>query len=461
MPFDTPIFLFYFLPAALVTFFVCSRFNVNLPVLAISLVFYAWGEPLFVFCVLISAVFDWSAMRMFKPGDPLFRTAVALCVAQNVGLLVIFKYANFVAANLQHYVSFPFFQILLPLGISFIAFEKITYVVDIARRVAVPARSLLDYLAYVFLFPKLIAGPIVKYHDIAAQLYSRTIVLHDVVVGATRACFGLAKKVLIADNAGDIANLAFSRNPAELSGGDAWIGAAAFALQIYFDFSGYSDIAIGLARVLGFRLQENFNYPYLADNFTEFWRRWHISLSSWIREYVYIPLGGNRLGAARTYANLWIAFLLSGAWHGANWTFILWGAYHGFFLAADKLFWLRASAAYPALVRRIVTLVLVMIGWVLFRAPSAEHAGLYLSKMIRLEDGAPMPYLQNEPFVFAGIGILLVLLPWTALYWRARDWWTSVRWRTDAELAAAILLLVVSIGKIAASSLSVFIYFRF
>lgn len=465
MPFDTPLFLFFFLPFALIVFYVFSRFSVNLPIVVVSLIFYAWGEPLFVFVVLASAVFDWVAMRLFKPDMPVFGVIMTLCVVQNVSLLLVFKYANFVAGNLNQWfpghLGFLTVTILLPLGISFIVFEKITYVVDIGRRTAEPASSLTDYLAYVFLFPKLIAGPIVKYHEIAEQLRSRAVVRDDIVCGASRACFGLAKKVLIADNAGDIANMVFSRDPHLLGFAECWIGAVAFSLQIYFDFSAYSDIAIGLARVMGFRLRENFNYPYMSLNFTEFWRRWHISLSSWIREYVYIPLGGNKLGSARTYANLWIAFLLSGAWHGASWNFILWGAYHGLFLAADKAFWLRASSYLPLFVQRSLTLVLVVIGWVLFRSKDIQQAKTYLVTMFNPLAESLMPYVKNEPLAFAGIGLVLVFLPWTSLYWRVRERWLGWSWHQVCELFAAALLLVFCVGKIAASSHNVFLYFRF
>jgi alginate O-acetyltransferase complex protein AlgI len=327
MQFDSPIFFLGFLPVAIALIFLSPRRYSNVAIIILSLVFYTWGEPKFALVVVASAAFDWTLARYMnrvpQSSSPRLRRLLLLAtVVGNVSLLVYYKYLGFLVGNLDKALSlagantFAIPSIALPIGVSFVVFEKITYVVDIYRGVALPAESFLDYLAYILLFPKLLAGPIVKYHEIVDQLRVRPKNLDDVREGATRFCYGMGKKVLIADLSGDIANAVFALPIAQLSFGQAWLGALAFSVQIYFDFSAYSDMAIGIARVLGFRLRENFNYPYTAQNITEFWRRWHISLSSWIREYIYIPLGGSRVGTVRTYVNLTVAFLLSGFWHG-------------------------------------------------------------------------------------------------------------------------------------------------
>lgn len=262
----------------------------------------------------------------------------------------------------------------LPLGVSFIVFEKITYLVDLYRGTARPAASLLDYLNYVFLFPKLLAGPIVKYHDIAPQLARPSHRYEDVRDGLIRFIQGLAKKTVVADTLAPVADQIFALQRHELDPGRAWLGLLCFTLQIYYDFSGYSDMAIGLARILGFRLLENFDHPYLATSFTDFWRRWHISLSTWIKEYLYIPLGGNRVSTARSYFNLCLCFLLSGLWHGASWNFLLWGGAHGAALVADRAFWLRWQRALPPAVNRALTFALVMLTWVFFRCGTLQAA---------------------------------------------------------------------------------------
>ena len=384
MLFSSPLFLFAFFPAFLAAYFLLPRRFQNTVLLGASLFFYSWAEPRFVFVVLISALFDYllgrgihalPSDRESPPQRALRRRGLlTLGIVSNLGLLVYFKYANFFLSSVDaafrtlHLHPFPLLEIALPVGISFIVFEKITYLVDLYRGTGIPARHLTSYLLYVFFFPKLLAGPIIKYHDIAPQLEKRTVTLDDVVYGMTRFCLGLAKKLLLADALGGVADHIFAMPNHAIGTRNAWLGLICFTLQIFFDFSGYSDMAIGMARVVGFRLMENFNSPYIAANFTEFWRRWHISLSTWIREYLYIPLGGNRISVPRTYLNLWLCFFASGLWHGARWTFVLWGAYQGTFMALDKLFWLNASKRLPHLVNVALCFFFVMLGWVLFRA---------------------------------------------------------------------------------------------
>ena len=312
-----------------------------------SSIFYGWSEPIFLWVVLVSALMDWLLGKYIftlPHGRGRRKLLVAIGVVSNLGLLVYAKYTAFGIQNLN--VLLPHLgigrltvpSIALPLGVSFIVFEKITYLVDLYRGVARPAVSLLDYLNYVLLFPKLLAGPIVKYHDIAAQLSRPSHRYEDVREGLIRLLYGLGKKVLIADSLAPVADEAFKLPAGSLDAGTAWLGLACFTLQIFFDFSGYSDMAIGMSRILGFKLLENFRDPYLATSFTDFWRRWHISLSSWIKEYLYIPLGGSRVSTARSYVNLCICFLLSGLWHGASWNFVTWGCFHGLVLVVDRAF---------------------------------------------------------------------------------------------------------------------------
>ena len=470
MIFSSPLFLFGFLPLFLLIYHAVPAAARNAALLVASLLFYAWGEPVFVFLALASALGDLAIGHlMLRTREPSGRRVLlALGIAANIGLLVYFKYANFAVANLQA-VAKSWFQldlpgiaaIALPIGISFIVFEKITYLVDLYRGTGVPARNPLDYLTYVFLFPKLLAGPIVKYHDIAPQLATRPRRLDDLTAGLTRFALGLAKKVLLADPLGEIVALTFG--PFGPDGFRlAWIGAIAFGLQIFFDFSGYADMAIGLARIAGFRLMENFDRPYLAVGFGDFWRRWHISLSSWIREYLYIPLGGDRVGRVRLTVNLWICFLASGLWHGAAWTFLAWGTYHGLFLTLDRLFLKRWLGRLPRIVAIGLTFLAVTIGWVLFRADSLTAAVTYLQIMASPWRGPTRVTLISPDLRFVmAAGLVLCFLPGLDRFDRA------ARWVGDRPLARAgaqtllLALFLITLGKAITATFQPFLYFRF
>jgi alginate O-acetyltransferase complex protein AlgI len=462
MLFYSPLFLFAFLPLCLAAFALARGRARNAVLLLASLLFYAWGEPRFVFIAVASAGLDYLICRQIdrRRGEQAARRWLTLGIVLNLGLLAYFKYVDFFLASANDLLArlgaapMPLLQIALPIGVSFVVFEKITYLVDVYRGAGKPARSFASYLLYVLLFPKLLAGPIVKYKDIDAQLRAHPSRMDDLVEGMRRFLLGLAKKVLLADSVGEIANLAFGLPPGQVGFANAWLGALCFTLQIYLDFSAYSDMAIGLARMFGFRLHENFNQPYLATSFTDFWRRWHISLSTWIRDYLYLPLGGNQVGPLRRHANLWLCFLLSGLWHGANWTFVIWGAYHGLFLTLDKLGWLQVAKRLPVVVNVAITFLLAVIGWVIFRAQSLDHIGTMLGSMLNPTRGGA--YLDTPPYVWLAVvvGLAISFVPRQAVLP------LITRWRLVADWAL-LALAVWAIGKSVTVTFQPFLYFRF
>jgi alginate O-acetyltransferase complex protein AlgI len=438
--------------------------------LAASLFFYAWAEPIFLFWALGSAFLDWILGEVIsRRAEPAVRkAAVTLGVIANVALLAYFKYANFFWANLVEVLknlgisSSPFLHVALPIAISFIVFEKITYLVDLYREDGRRADSLLTYMLYVFYFPKLLAGPIIRYRDIDEQLRQREVTWVDFRDGIIRFLFGLAKKVLIADQLGHLADEIFRLPAQQLDMSMAWVGVFCFTAQIYFDFSGYSDMAIGLSRTFGFRLKENFRQPYTAVNFTDFWHRWHISLSTWIRNYLYIPLGGNRHSIARTYFNLCLCFFLSGLWHGAAWTFIIWGLYHGTMLIADRLFWKEWQKHLPKIVNVAITFFLVMLSWVIFRADSLNRIGIYFRAMFIPQQVEPNLLWVSPDIVFTlAVAYFIIFLPLVPRYERVLSWYESLALRRTFELATAYGLFVFALARIAATSFQAFIYFRF
>jgi alginate O-acetyltransferase complex protein AlgI len=468
--FSSPLFLFAFLPTLLLAYAAVPAGWTNRVVLLASILFYSWGAPAFVGVVLGSALLDLAVVqRMTRSRTEKGRRAwTTLGVALNLAVLVYFKYTNFAVETVRHVaatwldVRVPAVQaIALPIGVSFIVFEKITYIVDVHRGVGAPAKRVGDYLLYVFLFPKLLAGPIVKYHDIESQLARRERSFASASAGLLRFALGLAKKVLLADPMGELADAAFG--PGGTVGFHlSWLGALAFSLQIFFDFSGYSDMAIGLARVFGFRLLENFDRPYLATGFGDFWRRWHISLSTWIRDYLYIPLGGARVSPARLYANLWICFLASGLWHGAAWTFVVWGAYHGLFLTLDRLFARRWLERLPRPAAVLLTFLAVTIGWVVFRAPSLEYAGSYLRVMFSPGAVANRFVLVTpDLYVVLLVGLAVCFGPLMAPWQRLRDRVSGTTYWPTASAAAAAGLFLLSLAKATTVAFHPFLYFRF
>ena len=393
MVFSSFIFLFLFLPLTVLAYFVSPRSYRNTILLISSLIFYAWGAANIIIALLVSCSIDYFLSKKLIPQNKFQsqrKLYLIISVGMNLSLLGFFKYANFFVEQFNNLIDtfggseLTWTTIILPIGISFFTLQKISYLVDVYRGDTAPARNVFDYILYVILFPQLIAGPIVRYLDVANEIIERKTSIDLFLAGLRRFILGLAKKVLIADAMGTVADNIFKLSADQLSTPWAWIGITAYAFQIYFDFSGYSDMAIGLGWIFGFHFKENFMRPYLSLNITEFWRRWHISLSSFMREYVYYPLGGNRGTNFSTYRNLWLVFLVSGLWHGAAWNFIIWGAYHGAFLVFDKVLWLKISERFPKFFNVAITFVIVLFGWVLFRSESLSNALQYAGIMIGL-----------------------------------------------------------------------------
>ena len=461
MVFSSGIFLFLFLPIVLLIYYnplIRSRSFRNIFLFLASIIFYAWGEPVYVLLMLSSIVVNWLFGRCIMAGKN-STVIAALAVVYNLAFLFVFKYLDFAITNCNNLLnlSIPLFGIELPIGISFYTFQAMSYVIDVKRKPELAQRSLLNVGLYIACFPQLIAGPIVRYETVAQQIRERTESWNDVTVGLRRFLWGLAKKVILANNLSKFADLAFDGT--ELSTALAWLGAAAYMLQIYFDFSGYSDMAIGLGRMFGFRFDENFNYPYAASGITDFWRRWHISLSTWFRDYVYIPLGGNRVRPARHILNLFLVWLLTGIWHGANWTFILWGLIYFLLLMLEKYTPLKRV---PKLFGHLYTLLAVCLCWVLFRAPSLSSALEYLKAMfgaapLGIWDGNASIVLTNG-FVYFLLGAILSfpIVPYFAKK-------PFVQKSVVQYLLAFFQLLVflLTIGFILSSSYDPFIYFNF
>src|SRR6478736_9425249 len=396
MVFASPIFLFLFLPLTLAAYFAFPRGWRNGVLLVASLAFYAWGEAPYLALVLGSVAFNFAVGATIGKSGGVARTRwLALGIVGNLTTLAIFKYANFAVGNVNALAPIlamtpiALASIPLPLGISFFTFHAISYVVDVYKGNAHAERNVPRFALYILLFPQLIAGPIIRWRDIASQLPQREERIADFAYGVRRFVLGLGKKVLIANTLGAVADRIFAMPTSELTTPLAWLGLVCYTLQIYFDFSGYSDMAIGLMRMFGFHILENFNYPYIARSIREFWRRWHISLSNWFRDYLYIPLGGNQRGARRAYRNLVVVFLLCGLWHGASWPFVLWGAWHGLFLVAER-------AGVGRMLERLgpmshaYALAVVMGGWVLFRSSTLARADIFYSALLGLGTGDPI-----------------------------------------------------------------------
>ena len=468
MVFTTHIFLFYFLPLFLAVYFVLPRAWRNLWITVASYVFYGWWQPWFVCLMMFTTVMDFTWGKVItRPGatEAQRKLAVAACVVTNLSFLGFFKYYVFAAETLNQLLAavgaeqFRVLKVILPIGISFYTFHSLTYIIDLYRGHATPAKSFTDFSAFVALFPDLVAGPIIRYKTLAEQLTSRSHTLPRFTSGVTIFMVGFAKKILLANPAGQVADTAFlAANPLPL---DAWVGVLAYGFQIYFDFCGYSDMAVGLGRMLGFEFLKNFDAPYRADSITDVWRRWHISLSSVLRDYLYFPLGGNRKGPARTYVNLGVVMLLGGLWHGAKWNFVVWGAYHGLFLGYER--WRGKQSIYqtfPRPVRIGLTFLLMLFSWVLFRADNLTAAWHYFESMFGL-----MPVADTAPLLAASLYTpyrLLVLFVCAFLVFQplqAHDW--AQRPATWPRIALVTPLFFVALMTMYSQAFNPFLYFQF
>lgn len=394
MIFSSSFFLLFFLPVFLLLYHLVNKKFKNLVILVASIFFYSWGAPKFVFVILGSTILDFYIVQKLYRTEKLNIRKLLLfsSVFINLGLLLYFKYSNFFIDNVNTVLAafgeknIKWTAVALPIGISFYTFQTLTYSIDVYRKVHAPLKKVTDYLLYIMSFPQMIAGPIVRFNLVADQITNRVETVDDKLIGFYRFCIGLAKKVLLANVLGEQADLIMGGDLASLNFSTAWLGILCYTFQIYFDFSGYSDMAIGLGRIMGFKFPENFNSPYTSGSITEFWRRWHITLGTFMRDYLYIPLGGSRVSSkARLFFNLWIVFLLSGLWHGASWNFVIWGAYHGLFLIFDRLFLMKFYDKIGRFPSMIITFFIVMIGWVVFRLEDIASINIYLNKLFDLE----------------------------------------------------------------------------
>ena len=484
MVFSSAIFLCYFLPALILLYVLTPKKAKNFVLLLASVFFYMWEAPKFIFVIIGTTLIDFflvQRMEVSKNNNER-KLLLVVSVIVNLGLLVYFKYSNFFIENVNallgavgFHSTIPWTKLILPIGISFYTFETLTYVVDVYRRVHKPLKNFWDYQLYIILFPKLIAGPIIRYHDIADQITDRSANDNSTerLLGFYRFVLGLSKKVIIANALGEFADHVYGNevlklealHPANLSAATAWLAALSYTFQLYFDFSGYSDMAIGLGRMLGFHFPENFNNPYISQSITEFWRRWHMTLGAWMRNYLYIPLGGNRVSTKRLYFNLWLVFLLSGLWHGASWNFVLWGAWHGLFLVIERAFLLRYLEKAGRLISNAYAFLVVLIGWIFFRVETFGAAWGYVKAMFGAGSGTESYAPDREWMILTSLAVLFAFFLYLPKGDRIQDTVYGVRnpnnfthiWLT---LACGVLF-ILSLSFVTASNFNPFIYFRF
>ena len=467
MLFSSAAFLYSFLPLTIAVYFLMPRRLKNAALLLMSLIFYAWGEPRYVVLMVLSITQGYIFARLIgkSRGTKKAKAYLIISLVLSLGMLGVFKYANFFAESFAAVFGLKIaaLNIALPIGISFYTFQLISYVIDVYRADVEPQRDYVAFAAYISMFPQLIAGPIVRYSDVAAEIKQRTVTTEDIAAGLRRFCFGMGKKVLIANTLAYTADKVFALDSAAINAPIAWLGAVCYLMQIYFDFSGYSDMAIGLGRAFGFTFRENFMYPYCAASMQDFWRKWHISLSTWFKEYVYIPLGGNRRGKLRTGLNKLIVFLLTGLWHGASWNFAVWGLYHGAFLMAESYGALKPNR-WPKALRHIYTVIAVTVGFVIFRAETLGQAWLIISKMFTgwtfdTALGAQLSLLLSPLCSAALIASVFACMPYAS---SIASRYTANRPRFGyAVYLAAFALFVVCIACLSTASYNPFIYFRF
>ena len=485
MVFSSNVFLLYFMPAFFLVYFLMPRKIRNYVLLLASLIFYAWGAPEFIIQLVVSTIANYFIVKAMckteKPKAKKWLCALSICIS--LGLLLFYKYGNFTMENinallgLTGHAPMTWTRILLPIGISFFSFQSVTYTLDTYRGVNKPLEKLTDYVLYITMFPQLIAGPIVRYRDVAEQIRQRESTMADRMQGFYRFVIGLSKKILIADVIGlcvdnVLGPSALSASQvgevmtriAALDTGTAWLIALAYTFQIYFDFAGYSDMAIGLGRIMGFKFPENFDNPYTSRSITEFWRRWHMTLGAFIMNYLYIPLGGNRKGTRRMYLNLWLCFLLSGLWHGASWNFVIWGALNGLFICLDKLFLGKVMKKIGKIPSVILTFLTVCVIWMFFRIDDLGLAWTFVTRMFAFDfngftfDGNALVYTT---MVVAALFSFLTLFGWGKKL-EQKVYYTDYTGRQHIGVwIVAALMFIFCVAALNASSFSPFIYFRF
>ena len=478
MVFSTPIFMFYFLVITLLAYYVVPRRGRNVVLLVSSLIFYFWGEQIYVVIMFLSTAIDFTHGLLVerckaRGNDRGARMAVASSIIFNLALLGFFKYWNFIAGSFAAagldfmpaiaYIHLPFMKPIpfhLPIGISFYTFQTMSYTIDVYRGDARAQRSILNFGTFVTLFPQLIAGPIIKYKDLGDQINERTCSTEKFASGVQIFMVGLGKKLLIANNVGALWDSYKAMALPDLTVAGAWLGVLAFTFQIYFDFSGYSDMAVGLGRMLGFEFLPNFNYPYISKSITEFWRRWHISLSTWFREYLYIPLGGNRCSKPRWIFNLFVVWAATGIWHGANWTFLLWGLYFFVLLILEKFVLLKPLERAPAVVGHVYTMLLVMVSWAIFAIEDLGHLGGYLRVMFGL-GGVPLADGAFGYYLTSYLPVLCLAAAASTPLGRAayRSMGAKLQYAACTVLVAAGLL--IGTAYLVASTYNPFLYFNF
>ncbi|GAA0126644.1 MBOAT family protein [Clostridium sp. CTA-19] len=468
MVFSSLIFLFVFLPVTLLVYYISPKRIRNLVLLIFSLIFYAWGEPVYIGIMLFSTVFDYTngiLIDKYRDNKSKARLVLIISMVINLGILAFFKYYGFFIANVNGLLGLNLVAKTLPLpvGISFYTFQTMSYTIDVYLDKIPVQNNIISFGAYVTMFPQLVAGPIVKYGEVAKQIDNRHETLEKFGEGCELFIVGLAKKVLLANNIGIIWTTIKNTPINDVTVIGAWLGIIAFTFQIYFDFSGYSDMAIGLGKMLGFDFMKNFNYPYISKSITEFWRRWHISLGSWFREYVYIPLGGNRVSLAKHLRNLFIVWFLTGLWHGASWNFIVWGLYFGCILVIEKMFLLKWLEKMPGFIANLYAMVLVIIGWVFFDVETLNSALKYIKVMFGLNSN-PLMDSMTMYYLTTNIGLIIaVIICSTPILKRLVDF-IKIKLKTLKIVilpSIYLIMLVISVAYLVNETYNPFLYFRF
>ena len=468
MLFSSMTFLFVFMPLVMAVYFLSKKEIRNYVLLIASIIFYAWGEPRYLAIMIITILVNYAgAILLDKHYSSRQRLwIVSLTIVLDLSFLFYFKYFNFVVDNINGVLAtdFQLLDVIMPIGISFYTFQAMSYLIDVYRREVTAQNDVYKIALYIVLFPQLVAGPIVKYHDVCEQIDNRTIEFKNVIIGFKRFITGLAKKVLIANTLAEVVDKIFAQAPENLTTGVSWLGAVAYCLQLYYDFSGYSDMAIGLGLMFGFRFLENFNYPYISKSITEFWRRWHISLATWFKLYLYIPLGGNRKGAVRTYWNLFAVFLVTGIWHGAAWSYVAWGIWNGIFIVIERFFGLdkdKNDRWYVSAAKHVYAFFAIVWGMIIFRAESLSYAYEYICRMLHIDVTKHLPdydYGVNNKFAIMLIVGLICAMPVcrNLIYIKYEH---KVQ-RTLVNIWLFLLFFWSTIS-LAASTYNPFIYFRF